>query len=249
MDRRRRHRLAGLSGDVDAKQMEMRRPPLWDVWISSGKECWQDMMPLSVKVIHREAPTASPPEDVSEAAAPQATSPYTSPDYFPTYIASGRGIARVAGTPAFLNAPRRSPPQRQIPDTARTGARSTTATATLATTTNSNPRVPPTERSILDEFIRPMQVSWALLLRHLRGRGVGPDGEKDASSTGGGNGERGGEPVEALRVSVLIAMPAPARSLKSASGIVDEPDGRLFGEYSLGVLDVPWHDGKDCTFG
>lgn len=147
-----------------------------------------------------------------------------SPDYFPTYIASGRGIARVAGTPAFLNPPRRSPPQNQ----------------------NQNPRgrvqVPPTERSIVDEFIRPMHATWALLLRYLRG-GTGRVRVDEAAVSGGGNGERAGEPVEALRVSVLIAMPtqAPRSSFKSVNGIVDELDGRLFGEYALGVLDVPWH--------
>lgn len=244
IDRRRRRGLAGLSGDGDGRQMEMRRPALWDVWISSGKESWQNMMPLSVKVIHREVPSASRPEDVSEAAAaaPPTTYSMASPDYFPTYIASGRGIARVAGTPAFLNAPRRSP-QRQSP---------------AATNSNQNhhqqhPRVPHTERTFVDEFIRPMQTSWALLLRklHLRGSDAARQRNEAAATAGGGGdkGERVGEPVEALRVSVLITMPAPPRSFKSLSGIIDESDDRVFEEYALGVVDVPWDDGKDCTFG
>lgn len=75
---------------------------------------------------------------------------------------------------------------------------------------------------------------------------------KDEGAASGGNDDRVGEPVEALRVSVLIAMPAPLRSTKSVSGIDDDTsDGRLSGEFALGVLDVPWKasEGKDCAFG
>ncbi len=73
----------------------------------------------------------------------------------------------------------------------------------------------------------------------------GVDATTATEAAGAGN----GEPVEALRVSVLIAMPAPPRSFKSLSGIIDESDDRVFEEYALGVVDVPWDDGKDCTFG
>ncbi|KLO06990.1 hypothetical protein SCHPADRAFT_1001977 [Schizopora paradoxa] len=249
MDRRRRRGLAGLSGGTDVKHVEMHRPPLWDVWISSGKACWRDMMPLSVKVIRREVPTTRP-EDVPEPVAPLATSPIASPDYFPTYIASGRGIARVAGTPAFLSQPRRSPTQRQTTGTSSTNPN---PNPNPNSTQNTNPRVPPTERSVVEEFIRPMQASWALLLRYVRIGRWGSDAvTREEGAASGGNDERAGEPVEALRVSVLIAMPAPSRSSKSVSGIDDDkPDGRLSGEFALGVLDVPWQasEGKDCTFG
>lgn len=98
-----------------------------------------------------------------------------------------------------------------------------------------------------------MQGLWALLLRYVRrGRGFGAGRvTKDEGAASGGDGERAGEPVEALRVSVLIAMPAPPRSSKSVSGIDDEPDSRLSGEFALGELDVPWRasEGKDCAFG
>jgi len=129
MDLRRRR--LGLRGAFDASTSNsgaLSRPHIWDVWITDGrKDTWKEIKPLSATLMRPKTPPAeaqTPPEPAPPPppAPPLPTRDTLPGEYFPTFMATGRGIARVAAIPPRPTAtPRSTPSSYPIPNPTDSG--------------------------------------------------------------------------------------------------------------------------------
>jgi len=238
---RRRRLLADTLDESNDGLKEVKRPLMWDVWIAEAdadrRVGWNGMMPLSVKLLNAKNVDSDLPPAPVRAEAPAPLAPFTAhtasaTDYFPTYIASGRGIARLASTPpTFVStrSPSRPPPRSG-------GSTSASNPRPVSTPPNRNPG-PGGGGALTTGLLTVSRRNWTFW-NHRKGKKREPSSSDDTA------------PVEALQVSTLIAMPTPRRRSEkdememeeSGVSVVDESShtDQPLGELVLGLLEVPW---------